>query len=300
MSRRVGLCVDSSAQLPDSLRDRIPVAVVPLTVHLGDAEYLEGVDLSTDDWYAALATSPSVDVTAPSPGQFALAVETLLDQGCTEVLSLHAAPPLCADPDVPACAGSVTSARLAAHRLGVPVRVLEVPVAGFGVGCCAWVAVEAIERGASLDEVVALVECVATRLRHLFLAAPVEVLRRGVAPDGGPRLEVCTVDRHGDPTAPNVSVVASVDTVLDAVNVMATAVVSAVAPGRRVRVAIGHGDPSVEAVADALESAVGETVVVDEVLRYRIGPSSSRLTGPGVVRCFVVPSTPPVSDIPGG
>jgi fatty acid-binding protein DegV len=270
-------------------RAEVPVEIVPVTLHLPDGDYLEGVDLTADAWYDEFAPTGAdveVAVTAPSPGQFALAFEALLERGCTEVLSILSAPPLCAAPEVPACSGSVTSARLAAHRAGVPVRVVEVPAAGFALGCCAWVAIEAAAAGATLDDVVARVEAAAPQVRQFFLAAPVPVLRRGTA-DDGEELTVCSVDRVPGVAAGQVSVVAAVPTVLDAVNVMATAVVTGGSP---VRVAIGHGDASVEPVAEALEFAVGETAVVDEVLRYRVGPSSSRLTGAGVVRCFVVPA----------
>lgn len=293
MSARIGLCVDSSAQLPGVLADRarfdaVPMEVVPLTLHLDDGDYLDGVDLSAEHWYDSMAPrGVCAEVTAPSPGQFALAVEDLLARGCTEVLSLHSAATLCADPGIPACTGSVTAARLAAHRLGVPVRVLEVPAAGVGVGCCAWVAAEALLAGADLDTTVALVEAAAPRFRHVVLAAPVARLVCGSVDAGEPPFEVRTIARADDCGLPDVRTLAQVDTVLEAVNAMAADVVS---PGQRVRVVIGHGDAAVGPVADALAAAVGETAVVEDVLRYRVGPSSSRLTGPGVVRCAIVPA----------
>ena len=35
---------------------------------------------------------------------------------------------------------------------------------------------------------------------------------------------------------------------------------------------------------------MGETAVVDEVIRYRVGPSIGAHTGPGTVGCFMFPS----------
>ncbi|MFN8021393.1 MAG: DegV family protein [Acidimicrobiales bacterium] len=302
---RIGLCTDSTAQLPPALVERFRVAVVPVTItylgapdtvgHLAHVDHaspadhadhlveaLEGVELDVDEWYrhdhpAIVAASAS----APSPGQFALAIETLLDQGCSEIVSLHAAGSTCADPDVPAHAGSLNAVRLAAHRLGVPVRVVELPAAGFGIGCAAWAAGEAIEAGAGVDEVVACAERAVAALGHLVLTAPLHVLRTGVAdPARGEAIRVQRIVRGV------VEPWCDADTVLDAVNAMAGAVLDW-AP--RARVAVGHGHPDTEPIATALALSVGETAVVDEVLRYRVGPSSSLHTGPGVVRCFVLP-----------
>lgn len=310
--RRIGLCTDSTAQvsaawLVDAGLAGVPFEAVPMTLRvdrssvtaarstpdrelpserdheLGDvdpvAEYLEGLELDVDHWYEHPLDVASCAVVAPSPGQFALAYETLLDQGCTDIVSLHATSALSAAPAVPACSGSLNAARLAAHRTAAPVRVVEVPLAGFGIGACVWAAGRAIATGASLDEVIDTVERLAGRMGHVFLAAPLEAMT--TRPLVG--AEPLVVHRV---TAGVVEPVAAVDTVVDAVNAMAAGVLGHAA---RARVAIGHGDASIAPVADALAAAVGESAQVTEVRRYRVGPSSSLLTGPGVVRAFVLP-----------
>ena len=47
---------------------------------------------------------------------------------------------------------TLTAARFAAKACDVPVRLVGPDIAGFGVGCCAWAAAEAISCGQSLDE----------------------------------------------------------------------------------------------------------------------------------------------------
>ena len=139
--QRIGLCTDSNAQLPPALVERYGVEVVPITITIDDDEYLEGVDLDADAFYARFDAPsgnggrPTIGTSQPSPGQFALTYEELLDRGCTEILSIHVASSM---------SGTLNSARLAAHRLGVPVRLVDAATAGFGIGCCdspesAWV-----------------------------------------------------------------------------------------------------------------------------------------------------------------
>ncbi|MCX6519963.1 MAG: DegV family protein [Actinobacteria bacterium] len=281
--QRIGLCTDSNAQLPPALVERYEVVVVPITITIDDDEYLEGVDLDADAFYARFdgpsgtGERPTIGTSQPSPGQFALAYEELLDRGCTEILSIHVASSV---------SGTLNSARLAAHRLGVPVRLVDSATAGFGIGCCVWAAGDALAGGASIDEAASVAESIAPRLGNVFIVGSLDVLRAGGRIDmAEPACPIPVLEfRDGA-----VAVVARVDTVLEAVNTMASTVVGF---GRGLRVAVGHGDRSTEAIADALESAVGETAVVDEVIRYRVGPSIGAHTGPGMVGCFVFPSTP--------
>jgi DegV family protein with EDD domain len=275
--QRVGLCTDSNAQLPPSLVERYAVEIVPVTITVDDEEYLEGVDLDADAFYARFEQKrrPRIGTSQPSPGQFALAYEQLLARGCTEILSIHVASGM---------SGTLNSARLAAHRLGAPVRLVDSGTAGFGIGCCVWSAGDALARGASVDEAAAVAESVALTLGNVFVVGSLEVLRAGgrlaVGASTGP-IPVLEL-RSG-----SVEVVAEVDSVLEAVNAMASAVIGF---GSGLRVAVGHADAATEAIADALELAVGETAVVDEVIRYRVGPSVGVHTGPGTVGCFMFPS----------
>lgn len=290
--QRIGLCTDSNAQLPPALVDRYGVEVVPITITIDDDEYLEGVDLDADafsdraavisrassDAESGRSERPAIGTSPPSPGQFALAYERLLDRGCTEILSIHG---------TSALSSAARSARLAAHRLGAPVRLVDSSTIGFGVGCCVWAAGEAMAGGASIDAAAAVAESLAARLGCVFIVGSLDALRAGGHLAAG---EVaCQIPVLGFRDGA-VSVVAEVDTVLEAVNTMATHVVGF---GRGLRVGVGHGDRSTEAVADALESAVGETAVVDEVIRYRVGPSMTAHAGPGMVSCFVFSSPGP-------
>ncbi len=291
-----GLCTDSTAQLPPEWTQRYAVETVPLTVTIGDDEFLDGIDLSPDDWFARLAADGGldVDVAAPSPGQFALAFEDLLRHGCTGIVSLHAAVPADDRAGPLTCAGSVRAARLAAHRLEVPVRVLELPVAGFALGCSVWAAAEALAAGADLDAVVAVAEDAARRASQLVITAPLEVLQRGSSADDRAEIAVHEVCWDGETT--RIREVRRTATVLDAVNTVTAAAVGAAAAGARL--AVGHGDSSTEPIALAIETSLGESAAVESVMRTRVGPTSSRFTGGGVVRCSIVPADlfpPPVS-----
>jgi fatty acid-binding protein DegV len=287
----VGICTDSNAQLPPDLAERYGVAVVPITVHVGDCEYLEGVDLGVDEFYAQLRED-AVDVTTshPSPGQFALAYDELAERGCTQILSIHAS----AD-----SSGTLNAARLAAHSSPVPVRLVDSGTRSFGVSCCVWAAAEAIESGASLDAASSIAEALAPRIGSVFIVGALELVgsvrdpnsaaarfersvsdtsRFGLADEGIAVLSF----RDGE-----VTIVDRVATAADAVNSMSAL---AVRWGDRLRVAVGTADFAATPLSDALAAAVGEAGSVAEVIRYRIGPSVGAYTGPGTVGCFMFPT----------
>src|SRR6266487_2718283 len=86
---RVALVTDSTADLAPELAEERGITVVPLTVTLDGTSYLDGVDITPDDFYAALARSGGPATTSqPSPARFAEVYERLLEDHAA-VVSLH-------------------------------------------------------------------------------------------------------------------------------------------------------------------------------------------------------------------
>lgn len=272
----IGICTDSNSQLPASLAERFGIEVVPLTVTVDDVEHLEGVDLDADSFYASFdgGRRPVVASSQPSPGQFAAAYDELAARGCTEILSIHVSP---------AVSNTINAARLAAHSLPMPVRVVDSGTASFGISCCVWAAASAIAQGATLDQAATVAGQMTSRIGNAFVVGAIDQPRAGawasmLSGDGLPVL--CLRDGA-------VEVLERVTTALEAVNALAR---RAIGWGEHLRVAVGHSDSSSAPLADALEAAISETASVTEVVRYRIGPSTGVHTGPGTAGCFMFPA----------
>lgn len=280
----IGLVTDSTSQLPADLAERFGVEVVPITIHVGEAEYLEGVDLSPEDFYAQLAELPApvVSTSEPSPGQFALAYDALVERGCTQILSLHASSLV---------SGTLNAARLGSRCVPVPVRIVETSTTGFGLSCCVWSAATAIADGADLDAASAAADRVTSLITNVYVVGIGTVAGAGHA-DVGP---IAATGDHGQVyripvlgfVDGSVQVIARVDTVVDAVNAMAEHIVQS---GEHLNVGIGISDRTVAPLAAALRSAIGEAGNVLEVVDYRLGPSVGVHTGPGTVACLAFPA----------
>jgi DegV family protein with EDD domain len=278
---KIGLCTDSIAQLPPDLVERYGVEVVPLTVCVDDHEYLEGIDLDADQFYAMFTGRhrPTVSTSDPSPGQFALAYEQLAARGCTEILSIHVSS---------AISSTMNAARLGARGFEVPVRLVDSGTAGFGISCCVWAAGDAIAKGASLDQAAAIAESLAPSIGNVFIVGALDLV--GVS--GHPISSGIDCDAPGIPVLAlrdgQVQAIDRVGSTSEAVEAMATA---ATQWGDRVNVAVGVADLEACEVADALQCAIRNHPSVVEVVRYRIGPSIGVHTGPGTIGCFMFPAS---------
>ena len=263
----IGICTDSHSQLPAVLAQRYGVEVVPLTVTVDDIDYLDGVDLDADKFYEKYRNGirPAVSTSQPSPGQFALAYEDLAARGCTEILSIHVGT---------AVSGTINAARLAAHALPMPVRLVDSGTASFGVSCCVWAAAAAIAQGASVNSAAMIAEQLAPNIGNVFVAGALDQFRGG---DGLPVMSL----HDGRAT-----VIHRTASALDAINAMAT---HTLGWGDRLRIAIGHSDAATAPLADAMEEALGEAAAVLDMVRFRIGPSIGAHTGPGTIGCFMFP-----------
>ena len=58
MAAKIGIITDSTCDLPLNLRAQYEITVVPLTVVWGQQQYLDGVELSAEDFYARLEQDP--------------------------------------------------------------------------------------------------------------------------------------------------------------------------------------------------------------------------------------------------
>lgn len=257
MTGPIGLCTDSSAQLPASVVAELELEVVPIGITVDGVPYEES-DLDVERFCARLSEGIRATTSQPSPGRFAAAYATVAARGAREVLSIHVGGKV---------SGTIGSAELAAREASVPVTVVDTGTASFGVGVCVLAAAEAIEAGASVAEAAAVIEQLAPTIGNVFVA--------GGAPGGR------VPSRDGLPVLffaeGRTETLGSAESLEDAAGIMAQHVLS---QGGPVRTAVGHAASRTAPAADLLAVALERSRHVAEVLRYRAGPSVGAHTGP--------------------
>ncbi len=168
----VKIVTDSTADLPRDLVKKYDISVVPLTVRFGTETYLDGVDLSADQFFKKLVSSPVLPATgAPSPGTFGELYKSILAKG-DHVASIHISNKLSAT-----CASATTAkGNLPA---GSPVEVIDTPSVSMGLGLIVLRAAAAAAAGAKLPEVAGLVKEMMTKIRLCGAFDTLEYLHKG-------------------------------------------------------------------------------------------------------------------------
>lgn len=278
----IALVVDSNSQMSPELAERLGVTVVPLVLRLDGTDYFEGIDIDADEFYEhwTPAGAPTITTSQPSPGAFVEVYQHLVDDGATEILSIHMAASM---------SGTLNSARLAAESIGVPVRLVDTATASFGITCCAWAAIDAIAAGADIEEAALVAEKRAAVLSTVFIVGIPELMDRSGRMAG---MDVGAAASEGVPLIGGVGggfeVIQSVGSVDEAVTAMAEyALAQDPSTEGGLRVAIGTSDRSTFAVGEALTAQLSARAEVGEVVQYRVGPSVGAYTGPGTAGLFV-------------
>ena len=160
---KIGIATDSTCDLPTYLVEEHEIVVVPSVLVMEGVEYIDGKDLSRDEFYRrlpGLTTSPTT--AASSTGDFTAAYESLLARGCERILSIHA-------PE--ALTSILNTARQAAQAFGERVHCLDSGSLSLGLGFQALAAAEAVEDGWQ-----AVLDAVASTRRRLRVSAALDTM----------------------------------------------------------------------------------------------------------------------------
>lgn len=169
----VRIVTDSSSDLSVERAEQLEIDVVPLSIRFGDEEFTDRVQLSVDEFYRRLTASAALPETAaPSPGAFEEVFHGAAERGADGVVCLTLSSELSA---------TIASAQNAARSVesAIDVRVIDSRSITTGLASQAITAADAARRGASLDEVAALVEDMASRTHVIGALDTLEYLKRG-------------------------------------------------------------------------------------------------------------------------
>jgi len=163
----VRIVTDSTCDLPPDLVDRLKIYVLPVYIHIGNRDYLDGVDISRDEFYANLPDYETQPTTAvPSPAKFHAVYDALADEGATEVLSIHISESLSAVVNVARTA--------AAETASVPVTVFDSGQLSLGTGFLVQTAAELALQGRSVAEILPILD---GQINRTYVAAGLDTLQ---------------------------------------------------------------------------------------------------------------------------
>jgi DegV family protein with EDD domain len=167
----IRIVTDSTCDLPEEIIQRLGIRVVPLYINVGSESYLDGIEISRQDFYERLPSWPKAPTTAaPSPNVFCNHYAALAEEGASEVLSIHISESLSA---------TVNEARVGAEQCAnVPVTVLDARQLSLGMGFVVEKAAQLAAAGASMADLLAALNQQIARTQVFAALNTLEYLRR--------------------------------------------------------------------------------------------------------------------------
>ena len=164
---KVHLIVDSTADVSEAIRARL--TVVPLTVHFGSEEYVDGVTISKQEFYEKLIESDVLPSTSQAtPAAFSEVFEGIAERGESAVVLTISSK----------LSGTCQSAMIAAADYP-GIYVVDSRSAATGTGILAELALRLIDGGLSAADVAARLEAERENVCLVALLDTLEYLKRG-------------------------------------------------------------------------------------------------------------------------
>lgn len=283
---RVAIVVDSGADVPPELLERLDIHVVPVRISIGSRDFLDKVSLSSREFYRELRDSPIPPRTSqPPPGDFRRLFEFLLSHhrelvyvGLSRALS-----------------GTLQSGESAAARVDpAHARVVDTNHGSAAQALIAIDAAEAAAAGYGADEIIARVRAAS---RETALFAVVRDLSYGVRGGRAPKL-VAPLARWTR-CIPIVRSTPSGRLGLGGVlwgrgeipRRFAAAVARTLDPERSYRIIVGHCDAPDD--AETLSAALRERIPrIERAWTIEAGSAIGVHAGPGSLLVGVMPHRP--------
>ena len=169
----IHIVTDSASDISSKEAKELGIEIVPLSVRFGEAEYTDLIDLSVSDFYQKMSESDLLPSTAaPSPGAFEAAFKRCVEAGAEGVVCINLSLALSA---------TGQAAQLAADALvdTITVKCIDSKSITSGLGTIIRKAASAAKAGKSMDEIVSLVEGLASKTRIFATLDTLENLKKG-------------------------------------------------------------------------------------------------------------------------
>jgi len=164
----VQIIVDSTANLTPEVAARLKV--VPLTVHFGEEEYVDGVTIDHKKFYEKLVESDVMPSTSQaSPAAFETVYEAVTKNGDTAVVLTVASK----------LSGTWQSAMIAAEDYAGKVFVVDTGTVAIASGILAELALQLVDEGLSAQEIAARMEEEREKVCVIAMLDTLEYLKRG-------------------------------------------------------------------------------------------------------------------------
>jgi DegV family protein with EDD domain len=166
----IAIVTDSTADIPDELTSSYGIQVVPAVLIIEGKSYTDGKGYSREEFYQQLPSMKTSPTTAtPSSGTFEVSYSQLIDQGASQIISIHAPARL---------SGIYNAAVIAAQKFDQRVTVIDSGFLSLGIGFQVIAAAEAAQCKGSVNEIISIINDIRRRIHLVAMLDSLEYVRR--------------------------------------------------------------------------------------------------------------------------
>lgn len=171
MAYEIALVTDSTCDIPAAWVQQYEITVVPMTIIFGEQQYLDGVEMTAEQFYERLPHEAHHPTTSQvTEHQFLKAFQQAAERGARSVLVITISS---------AMSGAMASALLAAPQSPIPVQVFDSKSNSMGLGWQVIAAARARETGGGMEEMRAAALQVQRGMVYFITLDTMEYLSKG-------------------------------------------------------------------------------------------------------------------------
>jgi DegV family protein with EDD domain len=271
----VSIITDSSAYLPDEFVKKYGIIVIPLTLHWEGKSYLDGINISANDFYVKLKNAHTLPTTSQVPiNDFVVAIQKELDKGKSVIVL----------PISKGISATYQSAMAAKEQLkNDKVEILDTCLVSMALSFQVLAVARAAEKGASLAECKKVAEMAYEHIGVYFVVDSLKYLYKGGRIGGAKRLLGAALSikpilqiREG-----KIEAAGSAITRKKAIEEMVQMVKTAIGDKKPVRISVFHaleGD-----LAKELLTRLNKEMNTTEGILSEVSPAIGTHVGPGTI-----------------
>lgn len=159
---RVAIVTDSTADLPQSLKEELNIYTIPLKIQIGSNTYKDGLDFSADEFYRKLRDEcVDLETLQPSPAEF-MEIYKQISEKHSAILSIHVSSGL---------SGTISSANIAKTMLGdeYDITILDSKLISMALGALVLEVSKAAKEGNNIDFLIDLASNIQKGIKGFIL-----------------------------------------------------------------------------------------------------------------------------------
>jgi DegV family protein with EDD domain len=171
MANQIAIVTDSTCDIPREWIEKYEITVIPLTIIFNEDQYLDGVDMTAEQFYERLSKDKHHPTTSQATSAvFLEAYRRAKANGAKQILTIVISS---------AMSGTIISAQQAAKESEIPVHVMDSRNNSMGLGWQVVAAARAREDGGGLAEMLSAAEKVREKMVYYISLNTVEYLSKG-------------------------------------------------------------------------------------------------------------------------